>query len=596
MIQKTKIAGKPDVYILLAFFYILTFGYFNWIGNYLLFFQEQQSLFVFSGEYLHEYIIKPGGLLEYAGKFLTQFYSNTVIGSLILAGTLTLTGFIFLKINKRLFPNRSFSSLFLIIPSCLLFLMQTHYYHFMEYNLGFLLVLLYFLLSILPKKKYYRYIALMLIPLFYYVTGAFSFIFAGIYLLYCLLYEKGRQGYLYSIILIGITTLSVFVFKEALFLQPYANLIRYPLPFMLDARHKILFYVLTGYLILYPLFGKITFPKKINTRPFELASILIVFSVTVLLLFKLYNPQTARVLQIEKMVFEEKWKEAIEFQESHPSKNLIGQYFYNLALSETDQLCDRLFFGRQDFSANSLILPWGNEHLNQGAYFYYSVGLTNAAHRWAYEEMVVYGYRPQNVKILAKTNLINGNYPMAKKYIDILKKTYNYNHWAKEYEKLLADTMLIQNHPELGKKREILPKEDFFMQIDNPQENIPLLLKADPNNKKAFEYEMAWWLLTKNVEAVVNSIKNMKGMGYTRIPRHVEEAALAYLNSTGKLPDLGGLAIRPETQARFGQYVSTFKSIRQNPTSGKEIMQKYFGNTYWFYFHFNQTAVKTTNN
>lgn len=59
------------IYITLGLFLLASFGYFCFIGNYILFFQEIQSLFVFSGEYLHKYMAKPGGLLEYAAKFLT---------------------------------------------------------------------------------------------------------------------------------------------------------------------------------------------------------------------------------------------------------------------------------------------------------------------------------------------------------------------------------------------------------------------------------------------------------------------------------------------------------------------------------------------
>ena len=588
MTQKTKIAGKRDVYYLLTFFFVISFGYFYWFGNYLLFFQEQQSLFIFSGEYIHEYFLMPGGLLELAGKFLTQFYSNTIVGSLILATILTLPGIIFLKINKRLFPNKSFL-LLLLIPSSLLLLIQTHYYHLMEYNMGFLLVLLYFLISILARRKNVRFFALTLFPLFYYLAGGYAWIFLGMYILYNLFFEKRRQRYIYPLFLVAIATFSFFVFKEVLFLQPSDQLIRFPLPFIDDYNHRLTLYLLTGYIILFPLLGKIAFSiklKRINTRSFALISILIVFSITILFLSKLYNPQTARVIQLQKLVFEEKWNETIELHENYPSKNLIGQYFYNIALSETDQLCDRLFYGRQDFSANSLVLPWSSEHLNWGTYFFYSVGLINEAHRWAYEEMVVYGLRPQNVKLLVKTNLVNGNLEMAKKYIDILKKTIFYNNWAKEFEDLLNNPGLIQSHPELGEKIKIIPKEDFFIQVSDPQNNIPLLLKSNPNNRKAFEYEMAWLLLTKDVEAVVNKIKNMKEIGYSRIPLHIEEAALVYFNSTGKLPDLGGLAISNETQTRFGEYVATFKSIRENPSLGNERMQEKFGNTFMYFFHF----------
>ena len=587
--QKIKTTGNTDAYYLLAFFFVLTFGYFYWVADYILFFQERQSLFVFSKEYLEEYLLKPGGLLEYASIFLTQFSFNAFNGSLILAFILTLPGFIILKINNRLILSRSFSSLVLLIPSCFLLLIQTNYNHKMEYNLGFLLVLFYFLISILPIKKQNRYIALTLFPLFFYLVGAYVWVFLGMYIIYCLSYEKGRQLFTYSLILLSIIIISFLVFKYFLFLQPFDQLIRYPLPFIDDSKYRFILYLLVGFMLFYPLLSKIAFSikfKKINTLLITFFSVFFIFSATMLFLYKAYNPQTARVLRLEKMVFEEKWNEVIDFHENYPSKNMIGQYYYNIALSETDQLCNRLFFGRQDFGPNSLILPWKKEHLNWGSCFFYSVGLINEAHRWAYEEMIVYGYRPQNIIMLIKTNLINGNYRRAKKYINILNETINYKQLANEYEKLLNDTEHVRLHPELGEKIKIMPKENFFIEISDPQNNIPLLLKSNSNNKKAFEYEMSWLLLTKNVEAVVNNIKKFKDMGYTRIPIHVEEAALAYFNSTGKIPDLGGLLISHETKIRFDQYVSAFKLNRKNPSLGKENMQEKFGNTFWFYFHF----------
>jgi hypothetical protein len=313
---------------------------------------------------------------------------------------------------------------------------------------------------------------------------------------------------------------------------------------------------------------------------------IIVGVLSVFILFKTYNPQTARVVELQRLIFTEKWDEAIRFQEEKPSRNLIGQYYYNIALSETDQLCDRLFFGSQDFLAGSLVLPWSDAHLNRGAYFYYAIGLMNEAHRWAYEEMVIYGYRPQNIQLLAKTSLINGDYRMARKYINILKKTIYYRGWAKKYGEMADNPDLIRSDPELGAKLRILPKNIFFIQFNEPQNNLPLILEGQPDNRKAIEYYLAGLLLTKKVEIAVNNIKSMKASGYTRIPRHIEEAALMYNNSTGIFPDLGGLAISRETRMRFDQYFASYVAERKNPATLKENMQKQFGDTYWYYFHF----------
>lgn len=571
-----------------ALFFITSFIYFFRFGDYVLIFQEKQYLFIFSNEYLNDFLSKPGGLLELSGRFITQFYHSIIIGTILLSTILTLTGLILFKIINSLLKQKTASALLSLIPVFIIMVMQTHYFHLMEYNLGFLLVLLFFRLTILSQNKKYRYFILLLIPLFYLITGAFISLFLGIFIFYNLFFEKNTYRFTYSIIALVLTLLTFYIFKEILFLQPVEQLILFPLPLIKDSNHRILFFLLSGFLILLPVIIYFTNQIKINqniTQPIFLTSVIIVFAVSTFLLKKFYNPQTDYVIQLEELVFDEKWQEAINYQETNKSHNLIGQYFYNVALSESGQLCDRLFFGSQDFGTGSLILPWSNDYLSWGSYFYYSVGLINEAHRWAYEEMVVYGKRPQNIKLLAKTNIINGNYKRAKKYVDILKRTLFYKIRAKEYEKLLVDTSLIEN-TDMGEKRKIQPNEDFFIQVNNPQDNIPLLFNSSINNKKAFEYEMAWLMLSKDVETVAKRIKTMKDLGYKQIPRHIEEAALIYYNGTGEMPILGGLSIREGTLAKFNQYVEAYKSIRQNPNLGMEKMSQNFGNTFMYYFHF----------
>lgn len=408
------------------------------------------------------------------------------------------------------------------------------------------------------------------------------------FLIYILLYEKGKMRYAHLALLVAVGGITLIIFK-ALFLQPLDEFFQYPLPLVSDSRHRTLFYLLTGYLLLYPIFGKIKLTFKIKMKylkPVSFVSVLIVFAVTIFIISTLYNPETRKVFYLQKNISENKWKEAIEFNETNPSKNMLGQFFYNIALSETDQLCDRLFFGRQDFGTRSLILPWENEYINWGGYFYYTIGLINEAQRWAYESMVIYGYQPENLKLLVKTNLINGEYRMAEKYLNLLKKSFNYRNWAEEYERLLYKPAMILTHPELGEKIKLLPKKDFFIQLNDPQNNISLLLNANPDNRKAFEYEIAWYLLSKNVEAMIQQISQMEKLGYDHLPRHVEEAVLVYFNSTGTMPSLGKFTIRKETEIQFMQYVSTYKKMRQNSSWNFQEMFNRFGNTFWFYFHF----------
>ncbi|MFZ0282646.1 MAG: DUF6057 family protein [Bacteroidales bacterium] len=577
-----------DVYASLGLLLVVAFGFFYFAGSYILYFQETQSLFLFTREYLFQHFSKPGAPLEYAAKFLTQFYTLKFAGSLILSLTITLPAILMLRINKKM-VGKPLSLTTLLIPSLILLMLQANYYHMMEYNLGILMVLSYYLVLISKGERYRHVLVLILFPLYYLLTGAYVQIFVLMYIFHNLVFEKGRRRFIYSLLLLSVATATYFIFLKIVFLQPFQQLLLFPLPLLESTSYTVTFIILVILIVFYPLICKgislLNLQMKKN-RIYDLVPVAFAFIVTIFFLVKAYNPQTARVIGLQRLAFAGKWNEAVSFQEKYPSKNLIGQYFYNVALSETGQLCDRLFFGGQDFGTNSLILPWGDEHLNRGAYFYYSVGLINEAHRWAYEEMVVYGYRPQNIQILVKTNLINGNYSMAVKYINILKSTLFYRKWAEDYEKLTGNPDLIISHPDLGAKLKILPRDNFFIQFTEPQNNLPLLLGSRPDNRKAFEYYISWLLLARDVEGAVNNIKGLKDMGYNQIPRHLEEAVWIYYNSKGTYPDLGGLTLSDDSRSRFQKYFTAYVSMRQNPEQLKQKMQKDFRNTFWYYFHF----------
>jgi Family of unknown function (DUF6057) len=587
--DNSRIIRKSDVYIALGIFIVIAFIYFCFIGNYALSFQETQSLFIFSADYLKEHLLKPGAPLEYIARFLTQFYYGKLAGSLILALILALPGIILLKINRILLAGTALSLILTILPSVLLMLMQVNYYHMMEYNLGFIVILAFYLIAVSWRAKLRNILVLILFPLFYFIAGAYALIFVVMYIVHNLFLENVTRKYIPSILLVIVAGLTFLISWKVIFLQPVEQFVLFPLALFESVFYTLIFSILSAFIIFYPLISRLESRlegARLNTRLYSLVSTAIIYIAALIILSVLYNSQTARVIEIEKLVFRQKWNEAVRFQEKHPSRNLIGQYFYNIALSETDQLCDRLFIGGQDFGTGSLILPWGDVLLNRGAYFYYAVGLINEAQRWAYEEMVVYGNRPQNIELLAKTSLINGNYVLARKYINILKKTIYYRREAKKFERLADNPELIKKDPELGGKLKLIPKGNFFIQFNEPGNNLPLILAAQPDNRKAFEYYIAELLLSKNVESVVNNVKYLKETGYTRIPRYIEEALMIYYNSQRVFPDLGGLTISNDAATRFGQYFTTYVSARQIPSTLKETMQKQFGDTFWYYFHF----------
>jgi hypothetical protein len=585
-----KWPAKFDLFIILSLLFLISTLYFFIFGSYAFFYQENQSLFIYSHDYFHQFAVKPGGLLEYAGNFITQFYFNSLFGSLVVSAMLTSLAFVFYRIGKKILPVGHLLMPVAVIPSCLFLLYQTNFNFLIHNSLGFLLSALYFLISINSENKRSHILLLILFPLFFYLTGAYVWIFTGMYVLYMFANKK----VLYPVIMLTTGFISLLIFKGILFLQPMDELFRYPLPPKDYFTNPILLYILCGFFILYPLIilatGKFIKVSMEYARFFSVYSVLFLFSLAIFIQSGFYNSVTSDLFKLEKLFISGDWDGVIKMQEKTKINNITAQYYYNIALSEKNQLCDRLFFGPQNQGTNSILLQWDSKTsmntIFRGAYFFYSIGLINEAHRWAYESMVVQGYRPENIKLLIKTELINGHFKVAEKYINILLKTYHYRSLAKHYEAMLYHPELVKSDPELGEKSMLVPKEDFLIRLKDQQANVLLLLESNPGNRKAFEYMMAWYLLERNVDKIGEGIKKMKGMGYTRLPRHIEEAALYIGSGDGELPDLGGLSISQETVNRFRQYSSDADLLGNIFASGETKFKKTFGNTFWYYCGF----------
>ncbi len=234
----------------------------------------------------------------------------------------------------------------------------------------------------------------------------------------------------------------------------------------------------------------------------------------------------------------------------------------------------------------SLFLKWEmfGEVLRRGGYFYYTTGMINEAHRWAYENMIMKGLTPEGLKMLIKTELINGNYNVASKYISVLKKSLFYRNDAEAYERLLFDDDAVGAQPELGAKRKEKIEHDFFSITEDPYINIERVLAFDSLNVKAFEYKMAYLMLIKDYKGIASGLTKLESFGFKKIPVHLEEAAMVYrISNLGPMPYLGNLRIDPQIEARFKQFLQTFQAYGNNLKTAQPFLKQKFGNTFWYY-------------
>ena len=570
-------------------FFALSTIYFYWFASYIFFYQEKSTLFLVSFSYLAEHLNQPGGFLVWLAELQTAFYFYPLAGAFIVSIEICLVIFLVTKIGKVLTGKNFFLIPFL--TGAVLFYLQTNYQYLAFNNLGIFLQILMFYLAIRFLKGTSRWIPVLLFPGWYILTGSFSLILLILLTIFFLIYrEKGFLIKLTVLYLLG--GLFFCIAQEFLFFHTIKTLLTYPFPERNIGDQKQLFFPVVALISFLPLifrFHPILFDKIkvrnlqiVQTIPFLLIALFAFLSVSRI------DKKNSYYFHVEELFYEQKFDQLVAYNKQFPSLNILTNFLNNIALAETGELNDVLFQFPQNPDGSTLFLKWelAAEVLKRGGYFYWSLGIINEAQRWAYEYMVMHGNTPEGLKMLIKTELINGNYKVARKYISILNQSVFYRDVARKYEKLLFDDEAILKDSELGRKRQMKTKQDFFVMVENPLANLNLILAADSTNRIAAEYLFAWLLLQKDFENVTKLLPLLKSAGFDRIPKNIEEAIVAFsLLNLKKYPEFEGFEINPQTVIRFNDYYKIFQQNSGNKEQAQRALRDY-SDTYWYHVVF----------
>jgi hypothetical protein len=567
--------------------FIITYVFFAFFGAYILFFQEKSSLFILTKEFLSENLHQPGGFLIWLGKLLSSFFLFPAAGAFIIAAVLTLIAFFSSKIILHLTGKKGI--VFSILIVSILFFLQTEY-RFLFFNLaGLLLQLLLFLLTIRYLKGLNGWIPILILPLWYYLTGGFASIYSVMLTLFFV--ETGIKGnWIKLATLWCVNILTFYLLKEFIFFQTTETLLLYPWSDLSTGSQSKIFFIAAGIISLLPLLSKIriTVPAKIKMGQqveiltISVFTILIISTVAILR----FDKKNASYFRVEKLFCEGNYNEVISWNLKHPPTNKLTIFLTNVALCETGKLNDMLFNFPQSPDGSTLFLKWEmtGEILRRGGYFYYATGMINEAHRWAFENMVMKGLTPEGLKMLIRTEIINGNYKMASRYVNLLKHTLFYRKESVDFERFLFNDTAVNDDKELGTKRKIKLKTDFFTITDDPNINIERVFASDSLNRQVFEYKTAFAMLRKDYSAIADAFPQFARYGYSKFPVHIEEAAAALsVFNNGRLPDLGTLQLSSNTATRWEQFLTVFQKYGTNPQTAEPALRKQFGNTFWYY-------------
>ncbi len=267
----------------------------------------------------------------------------------------------------------------------------------------------------------------------------------------------------------------------------------------------------------------------------------------------------------------------------------------NLALAKTGQLADFMFRFYQN-GTHGLVPPFVRDFTSPlpAGEVYYHLGMVNTAQRYAFEineAIPDFQKGARFYKRLAETNLINGNYEAARKYLATLQHTLFYSRWATETMALLGDEQAIDSNPEYGWLRRMRQQKDIFFSEKEMDSMFGLLFENSSikeTNKLAFEYMLAYCLLNRDLDRFVQLYPLGKSLNYNHIPLSYQEALVfTWVKDHTSWEGLPW-SINPNVLRRMQQFIADASVPDPDPEA---LQQKYRG-TYWAYLM--ETNKKST--
>ena len=525
-------------------------------------YQEQLQLFMFDDDYFCSRMAEPGGFARYIAEFLVQFYNGVIFGALIIA----LLYMLVQRLTWRLMHSEGHYALS-FIPSVLLW-----------YAMGDESVMLTYVVALLIamtvawgwrswSEKWSQWVkwlvALLLIPVVYWLIGPMVLLVA----LLMMPWTISVAALLYSlgVILLSAHYLPFPMMRTVLGISYY----RFPvtLPYLLMVL-PVVVWLMANFIRFLP-----KAKQWVNV-----AEVMLVLVVLVGMVDLGYDKKKYELIEYDYLVRVRDWNAIIAKAEKQTPDLPMSVSATNLALAMTNQLGDRAFEFYQrgpqglfpKFERN-----FASSQLTGEIYFH--LGLINTAQRLAFESMEAipnYNKSARVVKRLAETNIINGQYKIAEKYLRMLEKTIFYRLWAQRMIAILGNEKAINDHPLYGTLRQYKLQEDILFSDGELDHICGLLFLHNQQNLMAAQYLLMIPLLNRDIELFMAYVKAVQNrIQYN--PRSCQEAIAFAFMRQGQQPPRG--IVNPVILNQMDDFARIYSSNKNSPELHR------FKNSVWNY-------------
>jgi len=436
---------------------------------------QEQNLFLNTPLFFQQCMQVSGGLLSWAGAYLTQFFYYPALG----AALLCMMWMLLMWLLKQTFRIPKQLMWLTLIPVAMLLLadMELGYWiyflklrgHLFVATLGILTTTtLLWIFQCLPKRTY-------LTTLFIVLSTLISYPFLGFYgLLATMLMGISSAGFNSSItrrakaIHLTVALLSIvlvpLIYYHTLYHQtPLSNIYWTALPIFVhngiaDTCKNLPYVIIVLWLMV---FASCRIPAEIRREGLiSTCGYVLLIAISFLGWYK--DDNFHRQLTMSRQMEQQDWNGMLAtIQKSKNEPTRAMSMMKNLALQRLGRVSHDIYNYPDGFSRPDAIFPVHTVH-TVGKMLYLQYGIPNYCYRWCMEDGVEYGWSVEKLKLMVKCSLLNGESAAALRYLSLLRKTSFHSQWARKYEAYVRQPSLISSDAEFQGIFPLLRNDDFL--------------------------------------------------------------------------------------------------------------------------------------
>ena len=572
MTRNQKIAAA----LMTLLFGIAVWCFFAFRYPYHLHFQEQCQLFEFTWGYFRSVVCAPGGLADWTGRFLTQFCYYAPAGAALTALLLCAVQLATWAVCRR----RTLAVYALsFLPSVALLVFFCDKNALAGGVVALVLALCCAALCGRVRSDRARVVLeAVLVPLLYLACGPLAVVFV----LVSLIGEFSRRGVRAAVPAALLLVLTVCSPLLACRLFPYppgrlftgVHYYRYPdvLPALLWA--SALCAVLVALLS--------CLKGRLGGLPVGVGVFAGVVALGALLTFRAADASEEEWMRYDFMVRMQMWNRLMMAADVRNPATPRAVSCLNLALAKTGRLADSQFEYAQ-CGPEGLLPDFVGDYMNPvtTGEIYWHLGMVNTAQRYAFEAQEAIPDFQKSARCyqrLVQTNIVNGDWDVARKYLKALSHTLFYRKWAREIAALLDSGQVFARQADLARAHEWRFRMRDFLFSETEMDSMLGLLKVDhPQNSMALEYLMAWCLLRKDLDRFAECITLVDA---PMMPKAYQEALLLkWVQTHTSFDDLPSY-LSPVYVRRITGFMADLQAGKP-----EAALRRDYGDTYWFYYY-----------